>query len=127
LKALFAPDAPTLPSVLTQVEVEEPTSRDGLYRVTGLTGDGPAELWFGLDGNLFVVASDEQGAREIVDADTEAVEGTQGSGVTHVGTDAVRELLAARPGAERASFGALVASLEASTEELRARIRLAWD
>lgn len=127
LLLLFAPDAPALPSALAQVQVEEPTSPDGLYHVTGLTGDGPAELWFGLDGELFVVASDERRAREIADADTESVDGAQGAGVTRVGSDALRELLAPRLGSERATFGALVASLEASTEEVRARVRLAWD
>lgn len=127
LLLLFAPDAPALPSALIQVQVEEPTSPDGLYHVTGLTGDGPAELWFGLDGDVFVVASDEQRAHAIADAETEGVDGARGAGVTRVGAAAVREVLAARFGSERASFGALIASLEASTQELRARIRLSWD
>jgi hypothetical protein len=127
LLLLFAPDAPALPAAFTQVQVQEPTSPEGLYHVTGLTGDGPAELWFGLDGEYFVVASDEQRAHAIADLETEAVEGARGVGVTHVGAEAVREVLSARFGSERVSFGDLVASLEASTEELRARVRLSWD
>jgi hypothetical protein len=127
LLLLFAPDAPALPGTLTQVQVEEPSSPGGLYHVTGLTGDGPAELWFGLDGDLFVVASSEQRAHEIADAETEIVEGAQGAGVTRLGAGALREALRSRVGSDRASFGALVASLEASTEQLRARVRLAWD
>ena len=126
LLLLFAPDAPALPAALSGVQVEEPTSPDGLYHVTGLTGDGPAELWFGLDGDLFVVASDEGRARAIAEADTEAVDGARGAGVTRIGPGALREVLAGRIGRERASFGDLVASLDASTEEIRARVRLAW-
>ena len=77
---LFAPDAPAA-APMSDVKVDPPSTPDGFYRISGLTGDGPSELFFGLVGDLFVVASDEQRAREIAEADTVAAEGAQGAGV----------------------------------------------
>jgi Protein of unknown function (DUF3352) len=120
---LFAPDAPAA-APMQGVKVDPPTSPDGLYRISGLTGDGPAELHLGLIGDLFVVASDEQRAREIASADTKPAEGAQGAGVLRADLAKIsRDLgdflfLFPLEGKE------LVASLEASTNELRARVRI---
>jgi hypothetical protein len=118
---LFAPDAPAV-APLRAVRVDPPATEDGFYRVSGLTGEGPSELYFNVVGDVFVVASDEQRAREIAEADTVAAEGAQGAGVIRVDL--------AELDREEASFlvpiGAreLVASLEASVERLRARVRV---
>jgi hypothetical protein len=119
---LFAPDAPAA-APLRAVRVDPPASEDGFFRVSGLTGEGPSELYFNVVGDVFVVASDEQRAREIAEADTVAAEGAQGAGVLRVD-------LAELDREETAFFfvpiGAreLVASLEASVDRLRARVRI---
>lgn len=123
---LFAPDAPAA-APMQGVKVDPPTRPDGLYRISGLTGDGPAELHLGLIGDVFVVASDEQRAREIAAADTEPAKGAQGAGVLRADL--------AKMSREIGDFAflfpirgkELVASLEASTDELRARVRIELD
>jgi hypothetical protein len=117
---LFAPDAPAA-APMQGVKVDPPETPDGLYRISGLTGDGPAELHLGLIGDVFVVASDEQRAREIATAETEPAEGAEGAGV-------LRTDLVSRGVGDFLFFpiegNELVASLEASTKELRARVRV---
>jgi hypothetical protein len=122
---LFAPDAPAA-APMSKVRVEPPASEDGLYRITGLTGDGPSELHLGLIDDLFVVASSEQLAREIAEAETAEAEGAVGAGVARINLSAVED--------EIDAFGflpitgkQLVASLEAATDELRARVRVELD
>jgi hypothetical protein len=121
---LFAPDAPAA-APMSGVKVDSPSTPDGFYRISGLTGEGPSQLFFGLVGDLFVVASDEQRAREIAEADTVAAEGAQGAGVLRADLARLGEAANALPfpidGRE------LVASLEASTSELRARVRVRLD
>jgi Protein of unknown function (DUF3352) len=123
---LLAPDAPAA-MPMQGVKVDPPETPDGLYRISGLTGNGPAELHLGLIGDVFVVASDEQRAREIAAADTEPTEGAQGAGVLRADFAKIsRDLgnflfLFPLEGKE------LVASLEASTGELRARVRIELD
>jgi hypothetical protein len=121
---LLAPDAPAA-APLQGVSVEPPATEDGFYRVSGLTGEGPSELYFNVVGDVFVVASDEQRAREIAGADTVAVEGARGAGVIRVdlteldrGQRFVFFPIAARE---------LVASVEASLERLRVRVRVALE
>jgi hypothetical protein len=72
-----------------------------------------------------VVASDEERAREIAKADTVAVEGARGAGVIRVDlTELDREeaMFFLPIGASE-----LVASVEASVERLRARVRIALE
>lgn len=69
---LLAPDAPGTRS-LAEVRVTPPPPGDSLYHVTGLTGDGPSELYFGVIGDVFVVASDEERARKVADESAEPV------------------------------------------------------
>lgn len=118
---LFAPDAPAA-APMQGVKVDPPATEDGFYRISGLTGEGPSELYLGLVGDVFVVASDEQRAREIAKADTEPAEGAKGAGVLRADLtrlrDAVSDFFLPINGKE------LVASLEASTDELRARVRV---
>ena len=121
---LFAPDAPAA-APMSDVTVEPPATKDGFYRVSGLTGAGPSELYFGLVDDVFVVASDEQRAREIATADTRAVDGAKGAGVLRADLTRLTEEAFRLPlplaGKE------LVASLEAGTKELRARLRVELD
>jgi hypothetical protein len=121
---LFAPDAPAA-APMQGVEVDPPATEDGFYRISGLTGDGPSELYLGLVGDVFVVASDEQRAREIAKADTELADGAKGAGVLRADLTRLGQVTGAFffpiNGKE------LVASLEASTDELRARVRVELD
>jgi hypothetical protein len=122
---LFAPDAPLLAGggELHDVVVHPPDTRDGLYQVTGLTGDGPSEMWFGVIGDVFVVASDEQRARGIADADTEPVKDARGASVLRAD---LRSLLAELGGAGFLGGNAreLRVSVEASEKRLHVRVRL---
>jgi len=108
------------------VRVDPPATEDGFYRVSGLTGEGPSELYFNVVGDVFVVASDERRAREIAEADTVAVDGARGAGVARVdltqldGQEAFLPLLPIGP-------RELVASVEASLERLRVRVRIALE
>jgi hypothetical protein len=118
---LFAPDVP-LAAPLQGVKVDPPANQDGFYRVSGLTGAGPSELYFNVVDDVFVVASDERRAREIAEADTEAVEGARGAGVARIDLTQLdqSQALFFLPFSGRE----LVASLEASVERLRARVRV---
>ena len=121
---LFAPDAPAA-APMQGVKVEKPATEDGFYRISGLTGDGPTELYLGLVGDVFVVASDEQRARDIAETETEPADGAKGAGVLRADLTRLGQLTGAFflpiDGKE------LVASLEASTKELRARVRIELD
>jgi uncharacterized protein DUF3352 len=121
---LFAPDAPAA-APMQGVKVDPPATEDGFYRISGLTGEGPSELYLGLVGDVFVVASDEQRAREIANADTEPADGAKGAGVLRADLTRLGQLTGALffpiKGKE------LVASLEASIDELRARVRVELD
>jgi Protein of unknown function (DUF3352) len=123
---LLAPDAPAA-APMHGVKVDPPETPNGLYRISGLTGDGPAELHLGLIGDVFVVASDEQRAREIAVADTEPAEGAQGAGVLRADLAKISRVLGNFLFLFPIQSKELVASLEASTEELRARIRIELD
>jgi hypothetical protein len=129
---LLAPDAPVAIQELGQIEVEQPGSEGELYRVSGLTGDGPSELHFGLVGDVFVVGSSEDAARAIAEEDTIAAEGAAGAAVLRARLDRLA-------GEGPAGFGALdcgefglpervcgdlVASVEAATDGLHARVRI---
>jgi hypothetical protein len=118
---LLAPDALVLGQA-RRVRVIPPATPDGLYRVTGLTGEGPDELWFGVIGDVFVVASDEQSARRVADEPTVAVEGARGAAVTRVDLSRARQELQQRAGVDTGPLGELTAWVEASLERLRIRI-----
>jgi Protein of unknown function (DUF3352) len=123
---LLAPDAPAA-APMHGVKVDPPETPNGLYRISGLTGDGPAELHLGLIGDAFVVASDEQRAREIAVADTEPAEGARGAGVLRADLAEISRDLSNLVFLFPLEGKELVASLEASTGEFRARIRIELD
>jgi hypothetical protein len=66
LLLMFAPDAPVSPGAAGRVRVTR--AAGGLYRVGPLRRPGPTQLWFGLRGRTFVVASDLAGTRAIARA-----------------------------------------------------------
>jgi hypothetical protein len=121
---LFAPDAPIATTRLAQVNLEEPADDDGFYHVSGLTGDGPSDLYFGVVDDNFVVASDEESARAIADEETIEADGAQGAGVLRADLAALADEAEERFGFPADSFSELVGSLEASEERLRARLRV---
>ena len=127
LLLLLAPDAIASTQPLDDVQVELPQGPDDLYHVSGLTGDGPSNVYFGLVGDVFVIASDEGRARAIADAPTEGLEDAHGAAVARLDLrEGARELLerfGLGLGAE-VEIGEVVGSLEASTERLHATLRV---
>jgi hypothetical protein len=65
---LFAPDAPVATREFSAGGITLRTLRDGLYSIEGLGPPSPPRVVFGLLGGVFVVASDEAGAREMAAA-----------------------------------------------------------
>jgi hypothetical protein len=125
LLLLFAPDAPVTTEALGQVQVESPTGESDLYHVSGLSGDGPSDLYFGVIGDVFVVGSDEERARSITDAPTEQVEGAHGAAVTRFDArEGTGELLDRFGIGADFPVGEVVGSLEASSEQVRATLRV---
>src|SRR5205085_9426253 len=114
---VFAPDA------LTTRGTGVTVSRAGdLWRVTGLTGEGPNRLWFGVLGHVFVVASDPSLAHRVATEPTVAVPDAQGAGVSEVDLSSKRAALAARLHFDPGPIGKIVAWLDASRERLRGRV-----
>jgi hypothetical protein len=116
---LFAPDALVLQS--QRVEVDRVGD---LWRVRGLTGEGPDELFFGVLGNVFVVASDPALAHRVATEDTVPVAGARGAGLLRANlagrSEELQQLLPLAIGAT----GELVAWVEASVERLRGQVRV---
>ncbi len=131
---LLAPDAPVTMQALTGVQIEEPETEDDLYRVTGLGGDGPDELHFGVVGDVFVIGSSGERARAISEVETVEADGARGAGVVRFTGDELREGTAgpfglgpascAELGIEERPCEELVASAEASLDGIRVRVRL---
>jgi hypothetical protein len=120
---LFAPDV--LVGQGNGVKVTPPSGPNGLWHVTGLTGEGPDQLYFGVLGNEFVVASDEASARRVAAEPTDAIPGAHGAAVARVDLSKVsQEQL------DRASLGAieplgeLVAWVRATRSQLHAHASL---
>jgi CheY-like chemotaxis protein len=88
---LLAPDAPAATSVLGSANVSVRPLRDDLYRMSGLVGPGPDEIVFGLVGDVFVVAEDEEAAEEIANAPAEAFDGPPGPAVVQASGVALQE------------------------------------
>jgi hypothetical protein len=124
---LLAPDAIASTQPLQGVQVEQPAGPDDLYHVSGLTGDGPSDVYFGLVGDVFVIGSDEDRARAMVDAPTETVEGASGAAALRFDMRRGGRDLLGRFGvgiSPEVPVGEVVGSLEASTERLRATLRV---
>jgi hypothetical protein len=120
---LFAPDV--LVGQGNSVKVTPPSAPNGLWHVTGLTGEGPDELYFGVLGKEFVVASDETSARRVAAEPTERVAGAHGAAVARVDLSQVpqQQLDQASLGAIE-PLGELVAWLRATRSQLRAHVSL---
>jgi hypothetical protein len=117
---LFAPDV-----LVGQGDSVKVTRAGGLWRVTGLRGEGPSRLFFGVIGKNFVVASSAALARQIANAPTEKVPGAHGAAdlrvdLAQVPLDQLRRqnLTAIAP------LGDLVAWVRASRSQLHAQISL---
>jgi hypothetical protein len=114
---IFAPD------VLVARAGGVTVSRAGdLWLVSGLTGEGPDRLYFGVLGKVFVVASSPGLAHRVATEPTVSVPGAQGAGLSEVDLSGLREELAARLQFDPGPIGKVVAWLEASRQRLRGRI-----
>lgn len=114
---VFAPDA--LTSRASRVTVER---AGDLWRVTGLTGEGPDQLYFGVLGHMFVVASDPGLAHRVATEPVVAVPGARGAGVAEVDLSSQRAAIAARAGFDPGPIGKIVAWLDASRQRLRGEV-----
>jgi hypothetical protein len=125
LLLLLAPDAIASTQPLDEVQVELPAGPDDLYHVSGLTGDGPSDVYFGLVGDVFVIGSDEERARAIADESTEPVDGARGAAVVRFDVrEGTRALLGRFGFSTEVEIGEVVASVAARTERLHATIRV---
>jgi hypothetical protein len=116
---LFAPDALVLQS--ERVEVDRVGD---LWRVRGLTGEGPDQLFFGVLGDVFVVASDPDLARRVAEEDTVPVDGARGAGLLRANVAGRAEQLERLLPFGIGATGEVVAWLEASVERLRGQARV---
>ena len=114
---LFAPDVLTLQSPRVSVE-----QVGDLWRVSGLTGEGPDQLFFGVIGDVFVVASDAAAARRVADEETEPVEDAEGAGVLRADLAGRERQLEQLLPFGVGPTGEVTAWLRASEERLRGRV-----
>jgi hypothetical protein len=114
---VFAPDALTAQG--TGVTV---TRVGDLWRVRGLTGEGPNQLYFGVLGKVFVVASDPALAHRVANEPVVAVPGARGAGVAEVDLSSQRAAIAARTHFDPGPIGKIVAWLDASRQRLRGQV-----
>jgi hypothetical protein len=124
---LLAPDAIASTQPLQGVQVELPAGPDDLYHVSGLTGDGPSDVYFGLIGDVFVIGSEEERARAIADEPAEPVDEATGAAVLRFDMRRGGRDLLERFGvgfSPEVPVGEVVGSLEASTERLHATLRV---
>jgi hypothetical protein len=134
---LLAPDAPLTPGgVLGQIEIQPfpgGGADDELYEITGLRENtesetaqaGPDKIVFGLMGDAFIVASDEEMARRAAGVKTEKLDREAGSALrVPVGNllERLREDEEAQAFAE--VFGDLVATVSAEPRATTAEARL---
>lgn len=128
LLLLFAPDAPVATTAAAGGVRLTPARAPGaqLYRVSGLTGEGPHEIFLGLVGHVFVVASDEQRARAIATARVlPPVAGSRGAAVAAADFSQVASgPLLGRLGLSTQGFGPSSGWLQATTSRLRAHAEL---
>jgi hypothetical protein len=132
---LFAPDAPLVPGALPLLQdgigVRQLPGGD-LYELTGLDDDGAGPTFavpsvvFGLIGDRFVVATDERRARSVAEMDVSEVEGANGAAVARADIGSwSRAVLEESVGVPTVPLGALTGALQASTEGVEGRLRIA--
>ena len=134
---LFAPDAPLTPGVLGALQDGigvrrlEAGAGEQLYRISGLEESGagfpgPGAVVFGMIGDRFVVATDEQRARAVAAMEVSPVPGAEGTGVARADLSTwSEEALASVLGVRTVPLGEVVGELEASVERVEARLRVA--
>jgi hypothetical protein len=111
------------PDILALQGSEITVTRAGdLWRVTGLTGEGPDQLYFGVLGDVFVVASDPGLAHRVATEPTVTVDGARGAGVLRVDLSGQRAEIAKQLSFDPGRIGEVVAWLEASTKRLRGQV-----
>jgi hypothetical protein len=119
---LLAPDV--LVSQAREVKVTPPSGPGRLWQVSGIEGQGPSVLWFGVIGHDFVVASDEALARRVATEPTEPVAGAAGSAVVRVDLSGLEGQVRNRLGIDLGPVGKLVGWVETSRERAHARLTL---
>jgi hypothetical protein len=120
---LFAPDV--LVGQGNAVRVTPPSGPKGLWHVTGLRGEGPSQLYFGVIGKSFVVASSAALAHQVATAPTEKVPGAHGAADLRVDLSKVtRDQLRRQNLTQLEPLGPFVAWVQASRSQLHAR--LSW-
>jgi hypothetical protein len=125
LLLLLAPDAIASTQPLDEVRVELPQGPDDLYHVSGLTGEGPSDVYFGLVGDVFVIGSDEERARAIADEPAQPVAEARGAAVARFDVREGTGVLLDRLGfGTEVEVGEVVGSVEASTDRLRTTLRV---
>jgi hypothetical protein len=114
------------PDVLVlQAERVEVTQEGDLWRVRGLEGEGPDELWFGVIGDVFAVASTEELARQVAEEETIEVSGARGAAVMRANlNEAAARVLEEADLDDFGRLGEVIAWLEASEERLRGQVRV---
>ena len=117
---VFAPDALTARG--TGVTVKRVGD---LWRVRGLTGEGPNQLYFGVLGKVFVVASDPRLAHRVATEPVVAVPGARGAAVSTVDLSGARADLSARLGFDPGPIGKIAIWLDASRQRLRGQLSVA--
>ena len=117
---MFAPDAPV--STVAARHGVKVVRAHGLYRVGPLKGEGPSQLWFGLRGDTFVVASDAAGADAIARAPLHpAPAGVRGSAIAAADFERVPYgALAGRLGFEPEGLGTAAGWIDVTPSRLRA-------
>ena len=122
---LLAPDAPLVPgAVLGQIDVNPlgDDDREQLFEVTGPPGPGPDRMVFGLVGDAFVVATDEEMARRGAELDTEELD-EDAAGAVRVPVADLLQLEGAEGEAFAEVFDDLVATISADPD---ATVASAW-
>lgn len=133
LLVLFAPDAPVAPvSAATHerrkrrrgVRVRALPGQPDFYRITGLAGDGPSSIYFGLTGGVFVIGSSEGRAKAMATAPAAAPAEAPGTSVTAAALETLRgelrELIWIDPG----RLGEMSGFLNATVERLRGSLAI---
>ncbi len=123
---LFAPDAPLVPgAILGQIDVDPLGGEDDeqLYEVKSPPRGGPDRMVFGLIGDAFVVATDEEMARRAAELDTESLD-EDAAGAVRVPVADLLGLEGAETKAFVEVFDDLVATISADPDATVASARL---
>jgi hypothetical protein len=133
LLVLFAPDAPVAPvSAATHrrrkgrrgVRVRALPGQRDFYRITGLGGDGPQTIYFGLEGDVFVIGSNEDSAKAMASAPAAAPTEAPGTSVTAAALETLRAELGDLLWFDPGRLGEMSGFLNATVERLRGSLTI---